>query len=468
MSVTLPKRRTMFSHMKVIFVKVIASIWKIFRFIFSFFSEMKRSTSESSTEEVISSLTKVIVTRRAMSSVYADFVENFQHEIVLGRLLSKGLISFFLKKRIGHCSDYLKAQQLLLDHFCNQDTDMLWKLVDLLRESGKQDRLPVHSALADALEKSLNREELRYTDYKDRASQKIVQLLQTSLKQVTQAETKTSTSWSVHMHRPISIPKRCKLSYPLNPKVHKDLVLGMWKLGSSDVGKTNQVLQRIMFSSLPVDLRILIRLGLVYASVENAPLFHEALRWCKMTDCKNSLILECRLHYLLALCYRYTPDKHRSKDQFWEHLRTSLQISEQLPEEFTTALAQMVYATELLNENKSKLKCSNSQDEALFRIIEEVNRFSCKACEISSRLPAWMEPFSIVVKLEKLKLDMEIATLFNKRGERIAAQVMCYSVASHLAFMERPEIFDQMLKRQRKSYDVLKSTVCYLQDKNKS
>ena len=101
---------------------------------------------------------QLVVGKNAMQKMYEHFERHLfsTYPYLLGKLFSRGVLGKKLMLRIRYNSDPCQALHLLLDHLCEQDSEKLRILVQVLRESGREECQPWHTLLADQLEHHLN------------------------------------------------------------------------------------------------------------------------------------------------------------------------------------------------------------------------------------------------------------------------------------------------------------------------
>ena len=432
--------------------------------------------------------------QNAFQECYEDFREHLKYEEILADLVQEDIITIpFLEDLISQ-NDRREATCLLLDQISRQDVHGLRKLIRVLRSSSqtREDHGARHTLLANKLEESIDKREsvagcTLVPNRKGSPSTAVsieknlvgegpvelkepfeppsvaaestcidlvgaLQFLFLDNKSEHRAasdsdEVSTSTQpshvkhlkitkYSVEGTSPVcpSMPL-LGLTGMLKGKLHADLVILLWKLGGTDPNRTNLAHSLIKCrSDLPLDLQIVNILGSVYASPETAPIFHEGLKMCDSPSCLNSVILRCRLHYLLHLCYR-SSDKPLAK----EHLATSSQLGSMTENDFTIPFITLAEALEELAKYRKNAKTSNPH-----KIISLSN----KAYEMSLSLPEWTKPFSMVIKLHKMLMDCKIGLLALKLGDGVGALSTASSVNTLLVEFENPATLSQLIPRQ--------------------
>ena len=434
------------------------------------------------------------IAQDAFQECYEDFREHLKYEEILADLVQEDIITIpFLEDLISQ-DDRRKAACLLLDQISRQDVPGLRKLIRVLRSSSqkREDHGVRHRLLADKLEESIDKREsvtgcTLIPNHKGRSSTASsieknlvegpgpVELKEPLVPPVATESTcidlvgalqflfldnnsdhrsraasdEESTSTQPPHVKYLKIAK-CSIegtspvcpSMPLlgltgvlKGKLHADLVILLWKLGGTDPKHTNLAHSLIKCrSDLPLDLQIVNILGSVYASPETAPIFHEGLKMCDSPSCLNSVILRCRLHYLLHLCYR-SSDEPLAK----EHLATSSQLASMTENDFTMPFIKLAEALKELAEYRKNTKTSNP-----LKIVS----LSSKAYEMSLSLPEWTKPFSMVIKLHKMLMDCKIGLLALKLGDSVGALSTASSVNTLLVEFENPATLSQLIPRQ--------------------
>ena len=272
-------------------------------------------------------------------------------------------------------------------------------------------------------------------------------------------EATTSTSRVLTTSAPANSAHPCtgmpliRFTGPLKGRTHGDLVILLWRLSGSDPTKSNLAYQLICGKKqqLPIDLQIINVLGAVYATLDNAHLFREALEWTKRPECMNPVYLQCRLNYLLSNC---TLSSDRDLSQ--QYLKQAQELSVMCEPDYTTALLAMQEArTVLLHEEE----CPGHLDE---EVLMQISSISDRACEIGRSLPDWMQPFAMVVTLLKMQLDARIALLLSKTGNRLGAIAAVSGLAHLVQQVEEPTTFCQLIPRQQATYHYIKAIISFI------
>ena len=239
----------------------------------------------------------------------------------------------------------------------------------------------------------------------------------------------------------------------LKSKTHADLVLFLWRLGGTDKSRVDLAYQLIrMREDTPIELKIINVLGAVYASPDTAHLFREALKWTEREDCQNPVILQCRLNYLLFLCYLES-DEELSK----HYLAIAHQLSAQIPPEFTTAMIHMMMARTMNAECEKKGTLDDGK-------VLKITQFSHKAQDICSSMAGWMEPFTNVITILKMQLDARLAHLMYKNGNVSGALCSASSIQSYVRDFERSPKFSDLIPRQKATYHYTKVILSMFND----
>ena len=437
----------------------------------------------------------IMVAREAFRDVYSDFEENLyidSNVSILGMIFSSKIIDWELFQSIRRCTHVTDGKRILLYHFSQQNVSTLKDLIRILFESADKDKLPSHKILAEKLDSSVKEHEKMaalesqlllesssgYSCESDSASHKF-DLIPCSTKSVTSSSKSGDGDESYEMpelveslksiffgdldklnthskdkeeltvskcHPSISLPvPGIKATGFVKSKTHADLVLFLWRLGGTDKDRVNLAYEVIrMRKDVPIELKIINVLGAVYASPDTAYLFKEALKWTEREDCRNPVILQCRLNYLLFLCYLES-DEELSK----HYLATAHQLSAQIPPEFTTAMIHMMMARTMNTECEKK---GTLDDAKVLKII----KFSHKAQDICSSMAEWMEPFTNVITILKMQLDVRLAHLMYKNGNVSGALCSASSIQSYVRDFENSPKFSELVPRQKATYHYTK------------
>ena len=467
----------------------------------------------------MSKVQSLTIGKRVMRQLYEHFEKNLSstYSCVLGKLLSQGVLGERLMYQIQNTRDCDQAFHLLLDHLCEQDSENLHILVEVLNTSGTEECLPGHTLLAEILKYKLSivgkDAELTTrishpvnceTSHPPTLSSCVSgyeptclpTALQVSLEDPSSIRIKTEPhaaceypelvssllyffdaelkedETATFACRDLKPPTQAtsvrpslgmpliKFSGPLKGRTHGDLVILLWRLGGSDPTNCNLAYQLIQGKKqqLPIDLQIINVLGAVYATSDNAHLFQEALEWTKRPDCMNPVYLQSRLNYLLSIC-TITSDRDLSQ----QYLKQAQELSVMCEPDFTTALLAIQEARTIffgVEDHPSHL------DE---QTMMQITRFSHRACEISHALPNWMQPFAVVVTLLKMQLDARIALLLVKSGNHIGAIAAVSCLAHLIQQLEDPATFRPLIPRQRATYHYVKAVVSFInKDRDKA
>ena len=445
----------------------------------------------------------LMVAREAFRDVYSDFEENLYIDSsvsILGMIFSSKIIDWELFQSIRKCTHITDGKRILLYHFSQQNVSTLKDLVRILFESAEKDKLPSHKILAEKLDSSIN-------EHEKMASLKSQFLLESSSERSCESDsashkfdlipcstnTVTSSSKSADRDESYEMPElvhslksiffgdldksnayskdkeelaigKCHPSITLpvpgikaigflKSKTHADLVLFLWRLGGTDKSRVDLAYQLIrMREDTPIELKIINVLGAVYASPDTAHLFREALKWTEREDCQNPVVLQCRLNYLLFLCYLES-DEELSK----HYLATAHQLSAQIPPEFTTAMIHMMMARTMNAECEKK----GTLDDAK---VLKITKFSHKAQDICSSMAEWMEPFTNVITVLKMQLDARLAHLMYKNGNVSGALCSASSIQSYVRDFERSPKFSELIPRQKATYHYTKVILSMFND----
>ena len=450
------------------------------------------------------------VGREAFRMVYSDFEKHLHLTApILQAMLSAKIISYSLYQELNSLRvlHSINCKTRFLYHLAQQNSPTLLNLSRKLKEVSVKDCLPSLTDLADKLELAIASEQNRITvgvnaqllessfqgcfsgqndslttdsapilslSQSDRASDPQREGETIEYKDVTEAlqvlfckDLTPNLNQSAHCAQKVN--ERSALMEPhsavascveptgfLKSKTHSDLVLILWQLGGTDkdrVGLAYETLRRRR--DLPLEFQIVNVLGAVYASPGKAHHFKEALKWTENSECRNPLILQCRLNYLLFLCYS------GSDDDLSEHyITTAHQLSTQISPEFTTAMINMAMARKLLT------KCEERETAVDCGTLKEIVRFSNKASDICEKMPEWMQPFATVVDVLKMQLDARLAHLMHKTHNESGALACASSIQSFVISLEKSEKFTAMIPRQQATYHYTKAILSTLLNEN--
>ena len=449
------------------------------------------------------------VGREAFRTVYNDFEKQLHLTApILQAMLSAKIISYSLYQELNSLLHSINCKNRFLYHLAQQNSPTLVNLSRKLKEVAVKDCLPSLTDLADKLELAITLEQNRIavtvgvnaqlqsscqgysSGQTDSFTTNSVPILSQTgrtpcpqlegetieYKDVTEAlqvlfckDLTPNLNQSAHCAQNIQCHEKSTLMEPhsavvpcveptgfLKSKTHSDLVLILLQLGGTDkdrVGLAYETLRRRR--DLPLEFQIINVLGAIYASPGKAHLFKEALNWTENSECRNPLILQCRLNYLLFLCYS------GSDEDLSEHyITTAHQLSTQISPEFTTAAINMIMARKLLT------KCEERGVAIDCDALKEIVHFSNKASDICEKMPEWMQPFATVVDVLKMQLDARLAHLMHKTHNESGALVCASSIQSFVISFEKSEKFTAMIPRQQATYHYTKAILSTLLNKN--
>ena len=466
---------------------------------------------------------QLTVGQNAMQQVYGLFEDYLYstYSYILGKLFSRGVLGQKLMYRIRNTADPDRAFHMLLDHLCEQDSDNLQLLVEVLRDSGTKECLPGHTMLAEELESHLNDAEkdavgtsqapLRDLD-ENHCSSDVVNIksesnpicLPTSVQATTEQSStivcgaESSALWEypklmsslLYFFDDESEEDESTKLIHLSPhhqtsgltkSVHTDLKREQGVCASPSHGMPLISFAGPLRGRTHGDLVILLwRLG--GSNPKKCNLAYQLIR-----GKKQQLPIDLQIINVLGAVYATSDNAHLFEEALeWTKrpdclnpvylqcrlyyllsictLGSDKSRSEQYLKQAQelSVMCEPDYITALIAMQEARtilFRVEEHHDHLDEEILMRISNISDRACEISRTLPVWMQPFAMVVTLLKMQLDARIALLLAKSGNRLGAIAAVSPLSYLLRDVEKPDTLCQLIPRQRATYHYTKTVI---------
>ena len=463
---------------------------------------------------------RLAVGKRAMRRVYEHFEKHLfsTYSCILGKLHSQGVLGERLMHRIRNTADPDRAFHMLLDHLCEQDSDNLQLLVEVLRDSGTEECLPGHTMLAENLKYHLTAEkdaevtaQMLHSDRNQSLHDPVISKLSHSLTLSSCRAGSNSTCASTPSQATLEAPSNIRnktephtvyeypelvssLQYFFNDKLEedeatvpacKDLMtptqckcahpchgMPLIQFAGALKGRTHGDLVILLWRLSGSDA---IRSNLAYQLIRGK---------------KQQLPIDLQIINVLGAVYATSDNAHlfeealewtkrpdclnpvylqcrlyyllsictlgSDKNRSEQYLKQAQELSIMCEPDFTMALIAMQEARTIFSQVEEH---HGHLDE---QTLMQINSISDRACEISRTLPDWMQPFAMVVTLLKMQLDARIALLLVKSGNHIGAIAAVSHLSRSVRELEKPATFCQLIPRQQATYHYIKAVVSFI------
>jgi hypothetical protein len=184
----------------------------------------------------------------------------------------------------------------------------------------------------------------------------------------------------------------------------------LWSLRSSEPDKAETAVDVILMKKgLPLDIKLACLDAGLYTGIHNLPRLKKALEECDRAECQNPLILKCRLHIHIGLCYvsRYVGV---GGVDLKKHMQCAFELSAQISSDFSVLRAAAFKVTSDYEQVKYNITPQRF-DEILLQGDRNIDCYQA--------LPEWMIHGSTSAFITRVYVGTEKTAFYQNHNQTL-------------------------------------------------